>query len=244
MAKAPLLLPASRATEKIERVPWSELRADVVYHLDPGNHMAMLGMSGSGKTTLAINLLNHLVAERDSFAVALGVKPRDATLKKIGWPIIREWPPDFEQRAGRKVVLWPPYSKPSQAKNTTGPVVRDALDEIMLEGAWRIFVDEMAYLVQSLGLRTVLDEYWNAARSSDISLIAATQRPAWLARSAVSQVDWVVCFRINDMDDQTRAAEICGDRKRFMPLIANLSKEKHEFLIVKDQKAFISWVDD
>ena len=225
-------------------VPWSEIADDVVYDLDPGQHVAVLGTTGTGKTTFSIDLLNRLVNMRDSHVCAIGVKARDDTLRKTGWPIIREWPPTYSQYEGRKVILWPKYSRPSTAKRTTGPVLRDALDEIMLEGAWRVFIDEMAYLVETLGLRAVLDEYWNGARSSHISLIAGTQRPAWLARSSVSQSDWVISFRINDVDDRNRAGEILGDRKRFAPLVGELRKEEHEFVIVKGNNAVISWVDE
>jgi hypothetical protein len=90
-------------------------------------------------------------------------------------------------------------------------------------------------LVETLGLRTVLDEYWNGARSSDISMIACTQRPYWLSRSAVSQGDWAACFRIHDTEDRLRAGEILGDRRRFFDIIGSLRNTggRHEFLLVR-----------
>lgn len=219
---------------KIPEISWAELQGELVARMEPGQHMAVLGTTGTGKTTFLLHLLELLADQRRSHVVAIGTKARDRTLKRTGWPIIKRWPPNHEQREGRRVILWPPYSAPSTAGLTTAGVISDALDEIMMEGAWRIGIDELAYLTETLGLRSTLDEYWNGARSSRISLIGATQRPTWLPRSAVSQVDWVVCFRINDVDDRTRAAEILGDRKRFMGPLADMSKTSHDFLIAHE----------
>jgi hypothetical protein len=199
---------------------------------DQGDHLVMLGKTKSGKTTLAIEMLELAIAHRQSHCVAIGTKPRDDTLKKTGWPVVRDWPPTYAQRETHHVVFWPPYSKPSTAKATTKPRLQKAMDEILLEGGWRVFVDEMAYLVQTLGLRYVLDEYFNGARSSGISLIACSQRPSWMARSGVSQVGWAVCFRINDTDDRLRAGEILGNRRRYAPVIGTLGIDSHEFLLI------------
>jgi len=214
-------------------VPWAEVWPEFVAGWDQGEHVVILGITGSGKTHLALDILEKRVRYRQAFVMALGTKARDKTLRDTGWPIVRRWPPTWAQRQTHHIIFWPPYSKPSLAKATTTPILTEMLDEIMLEGGWTLFVDEMAYLVESLGQRHVLDEYWNGARSSGVSLIAGTQRPTWLARSAVSQVGWVACFRINDLDDRLRAGEIMGDRRRYAELIGTLSRERHEFLLVR-----------
>lgn len=227
---------------RIPRIPWSEISPEVISEFSPGEHAIILGKTGTGKTYFAFDLMNGLTKERHANCVAFGIKPRDKTLRETGWPIIREWPPTYEQRQHHKIIVWPPYAR-SNARAKTAPLVRAALEDILMEGAWRVFIDELAYFVQTLGLRDVLDEYWNAARASDLSLIGATQRPAWIARSAVTQVDWSICFRLQDTEDQKRAAEIMGDRNRFAPVIQKLSKPRHEFLIVRDEDAVLSWID-
>lgn len=229
---------------EIPRIPWSTLAPAVVYDMDPGDHCVILGKTKSGKTTLAVDLLNRLADTRGSYVVALGYKLRDSTLRKTGWPIISEWPPTYEEiEPGHRCILWPPYSNPSNAATHTKPVFEDAFDDIMHEGNWRVFVDEIAYLIETLGMRRVLDEYFNGARSSGISMIAGTQRPVFVNRSAVSQVDWQITFRIEDLDDRTRAGEILGDKKLFVPVIGTLQKRRHEFLIVRESVAAISWID-
>lgn len=228
---APRTEPASGEIAGVPVVAWEEIAPEFSRRWEQGQHVILLGKTGSGKTTLALELMRERIAERDAMVAALGTKPRDQTLRRTGWPVVKVWPPTYAQRVTHHLIFWPPYSKPSTARNTTRPRVVEFLDEIMIEGGWTLFVDEMAYLVETLGLRWVLDEYWNGARSSGISLIAGTQRPAWLARSAVSQGDWGISFRINDLEDRRRAGEILGDRARYSEVIGGL--RRHQFVMVR-----------
>jgi energy-coupling factor transporter ATP-binding protein EcfA2 len=218
--------------------PWDELEDELTDKWDQGQHVIILGKTGGGKSALGLALLELRARERAGSVVAIGTKPRDATLRATGWPIITQWPPTYAQRQGRRIIFWPRYTKPSQAAATNGQAIRDVLDELMIEGGWTVFIDEMAYLVETLGLRVVLDEYWNGARASHISLAAATQRPYWLSRSAISQGDWGACFRIHDLEDRARAAQVLGDRQRYIPVIGQLRNTpgpsgRHEFLLVR-----------
>lgn len=220
-----------REVAGVPYVAWDEIQPELMRRWEQGQHMLIIGKTGSGKTTLALELLEDRVDERGAYVMALGTKPRDQTLRRIGWPIVRSWPPTYAQRQTHHVIYWPPYSRPSTAKATSRPAVVKLLDELILEGGWSLFVDEMAYLVETLGLRQVLDEYWNGARASGVSLLAGTQRPAWISRSAVSQGDWAACFRINDLEDRKRAADVLGDRDRYMKVIGGL--RGHQFVLVR-----------
>ena len=223
--------PLAAPVEDIPRVPWRQVVPELIDEWEQGQHVILLGKTGSGKTRMALELMRQRIRRRGAYAAAVGTKARDQTLRETHWPIVRAWPPTYAQLQTHHVIFWPPYSKPSTARGTTGPAVAHFLDEVMLEGGWTIFVDEMAYLIESLGLRHTLDEYWNGARSSGLSLIAGTQRPYWLARSAASQGDWGICFRINDEEDRARAAQILGSKQRYIPVIASL--KQHEALIVR-----------
>ena len=107
---------------------------------------------------------------------------------------------------------------------------KEALDEIMEEGAWTLFMDEASYMVESLKLRTSMDEFFTQARSNGITLVAGSQRPVWVSRAMVSQHSWVCSFRIGDMDDARRAGEVMGDRDRYTKVLNVLSD--HQFLLV------------
>lgn len=228
-------MPRARRTRRadeleIPRAEWRNVHPELIDEWEQGQHAILLGKTGSGKTTMALELMRQRIRRRGAYTAALGTKPRDKTLRDTGWPIVRAWPPTYAQMQTHHVIYWPPYTRPSTARQSTAPAVSHFLDELMLEGGWTLFVDEMAYLVETLGLRHVLDEYWNAGRSSGLSLIAGTQRPYWLSRSAVSQGDWVICFRINDEEDRERAARILGG-KRYIEAIASL--RGHECIIAR-----------
>lgn len=213
---------------EVYRDSWDNIKDDFIEAWQQGDHLVIVGRTGSGKTTLALELIDLRVKLRNAYCVALGTKPKDVTLTKTGWPITTHWPPTYSERESHKVIFWPRYSKASNARKTLAPVFEGMLDDVLSEGGWTVFVDEMAYLVETLGLRANLDEYWNAARSSEVTLLAATQRPVWLARSSVTQASWIITFRVNDESDRQRMGEILGN-KELIPIIGNL--DRHEFMI-------------
>jgi hypothetical protein len=222
--------------------PWEDVAPEFFDGWEQGQHLSVTGRTGSGKTALCLHLLDEAADRRGSNGIALGLKLRDKTLKDTGWPVVREWPPTYQQLVkngtveqtrqgpviyGSRLAVWPPHGRGPEKR---ARVIR-LMDELVQEGGWRLFLDEMAYLVETLSLRSELDEMFNQARSSGMSLIAASQRPTWVARSGVSQTEWAISFPINDISDRTRAAEILGDRQRFTPAIGALP-DRHSFLLV------------
>lgn len=210
---------------------WIDVEPELVARWNQGEHMTITGRTGRGKTSLALRLLNQVAEWREGYVCAIATKRRDATLRATGWPVIPAWPPSYRELANRRVIVWPPYSRASTARQTTRPVLVDALDGMMDEGGWRIFLDEMQYIVQTLQMGSIVDEFFNGSRSSDISLVACSQRPVWVSRSGISQVEWAISFAIGDEDDRKRQAEIMGDRERFRYVLAVL--DPHECLIVQ-----------
>lgn len=216
---------------ELEVVDWYDVEPEFIAKWNQGEHVAITGRTGRGKTSLALRLLDQAAEQRDAYVCAMGTKRRDRTLDNTGWPVVRDWPPTYRQLVNHRIVIWPPYSAASSAKKTTGPALTRCLDGMMDEGGWRIFFDEMQYLVQSLSMRPVIDEFFNGARSSGISLVACSQRPVWVSRSGISQVEWAISFSISDVQDRIRQAEIMGDRNRFREVVGVLGP--HEFVIVQ-----------
>lgn len=229
------------AESGIRRVRWSALRPTFMAQWEPGQHVAVIGPTGSGKSYLALDLLEYRAERRGAHVIALGTKKRDETLQSLGWPRIKSWPPDYEHREARRIVLWPDYKSSSTARENR-PVYVHALDEILEEGHWTVYLDEAAYFVETLGMRAQLDEYWNTARSAGITVVSSSQGVSWVPRAALTEQQWMFIFRLTDEDVRDRAAQIAGDKRRFAPVISRL--RDREFLLVRTRtgEAWISRV--
>jgi energy-coupling factor transporter ATP-binding protein EcfA2 len=222
-------------------VDWDAVSDEFIGSIEQGQHIVTLGKTGLGKSTFSFVVANGLWERRGASVAAFITKKEDRTSAEQGWIRLGEWPPSFAQRRmpppGRprgsestRVLVWPSYTKASTYARDRAPVFLRAIDEIMEEGGWVLYLDEASYLVQSMRLRTSLDELFTQARSNGITLIAGSQRPVWVSRGEVSQHTWIAAFKIGDSDDANRAGEVLGDRKRFAPVIPLL--EPHQILLI------------
>lgn len=187
---------------------WSRFYRDVARTWRAGEHVTIIGGTGSGKSELARRILPIR-----AHSVVLGSKPRDPTLEAFeadGWQRITKWPPDDDVR---RALLWPPITARSDL-DTLGPMFADALDDIFIEGAWAVYVDELHYATGRLGLAGHLSDLWEQGRSLAVTLIVATQRPANIPLLAYSQATYIALFRTTDARDLDRLADISGDIDR------------------------------
>lgn len=217
----------------VEVVSWRACAPDFIENWEQGEQCILLGKTGRGKTTWASDVLQRRNKQRRASVATFVTKKRDPTsddLITAGWDRIREWPPSYSQRQRGMLILWPPYTKASTYPVDVRPTFLSALDEIMEEGNWTLYVDEASYAVQSLKLRTSLDEFFTQSRSNGITLMAGSQRPVWVSRAQLSQHAWCCAFKIGDQEDAKRAAEVMGDRDRWSPVLRSLGE--HQFLLV------------
>lgn len=235
-------LPDALGEAEIEVASWEAVAPEFIEAWDQGEQLVLLGKTGRGKTTFAADTLERRNTQRKANCIMFVTKKRDATSDELlgrGWDRMVKWPPSHPQRhpdhrdANRqraKLILWPPYTKASTYPTDVRPVFLTALDEIMEEGNWTLYIDEASYAVQSLRLRTSLDEFFTQSRSNGITLMAGSQRPVWVSRAQLSQHAWVCAFKIGDTEDARRAAEVMGDRDRYAPVLLSLGP--HQFLLV------------
>lgn len=221
---------AAFAAADVPVVDWQRVAPDFIEAWGQGEHLILLGKTGRGKTTFAFEALERRWKQRNASVCVFVTKRRDDTTSRLRWPTIRQWPPSYAQRKGRRVVLWPTYTRASTYPQDVRPTFLSALDEIMEEGNWTLYLDEASYMVQSLRLRTSMDELFTQSRSNGITLLAGSQRPVWVSRGQLTQHVWVACFRIGDQEEAKRAAEVMGDRERFTGVIRALGD--HELLLM------------
>jgi hypothetical protein len=82
--------------------------------------------------------------------------------------------------------------------------VRRALDYLYAVGRWTVVIDEALYVAKNLRLAEELEVVWHEGQSSRLSLVACSQRPSWLPKSAYSAPTYLVMFGTNDPEDLKR----------------------------------------
>lgn len=200
---------------RIEVIPREEfLSRRWVYR--PGEHVTLLAPTGGGKTYLAAQLLDHALTGRLR-AVALVMKPRDKTAamfaKRLKLRVVRTWPPmpSIWQPQPRGWVLWPKHRFDPQYDDLhLHREFRKALLDSYKKGDRIIFGDEVAGLVDDLGLERELKAIWSRGRSMGAGLWSATQRPSHIPLLAYNSAEHLFLAYDPDKRNQDRFSEIGG----------------------------------
>lgn len=121
-------------------------------------------------------------------------------------------------------VLWPDARR-IDATEKQKEVFKDAFGKIYREGNWTVAIDELWYIINTLNLGHEVKQYLLQARSLGISLVAATQRPAWVPLEVYDQSTWLFFWRDNDETNLKRLSGINARSSRLiMELVSNLDK--------------------
>jgi hypothetical protein len=136
------------------------------------------------------------------YVVVFATKPRDRTMDaliKTGYLRMDRWrslePSEYPRR-----VLWP-NALDLDSEKLQREVFRDAFARIYREGSWTVAIDETMYMSGILKLDDEIKTYLLQARSLDISLVSATQRPAWVPRELYTSCTHLFFWRVNDETD-------------------------------------------
>lgn len=222
---------SSLATLDIPQVSWRELEPDFMRAWSQGQHLSLIGPSGTGKTTFAEHIIEQRIRMRKAMAAVLANKRRDEMLTRLvnnGWPRRLAWPPYYEDRQKHKVIIWPTYGLASTSVRKNANVFREALDRMVDEGGWTVYFDETRYFVQTLGLRNIVDELWNGARSGRLTMIAGSQGTTWINKTMVEQPTWIVAFQPRGEEAADDLAKLMGNRELKTRL---LDLPSHSFII-------------
>lgn len=227
---------AARVSAIAPRIPWDRFAGHQFAPL-PGEHVAIIGPTGQGKTVLQNNILPLY-----PFVVVFATKPVDVSMDDLiergGYVQLPRWvglnPIDSPRR-----VIWPKAQNVRDIIPQQQKTFENAINSIFMEGGrparapigWAIAIDELWYFTNMLKLDTEIKMILLQGRSIGISLIAATQRPAWVPLEIYDQSTHLFFFRDNDSRNLDRIAGIgVADRQAVKDLIANL--EQHQVLYV------------
>lgn len=216
------------STALAPRIPWDKFLR--TWQWTHGQHITILGTTGHGKSYLLREL-----AKRREYAVVFATKPRDSTMDGLiasGFTRISTWAEhsEYKNRNQTRFVLWPDASTTDSVK-LQKQVFEEAFKAIYVAGAWSVFLDEGYYIAQTLGLGNYVKLFYLQARSLDISLVMATQRPTWVPLEAYDQASWLYIGPDSDRRNLQRLSELgYRNSSAIMELVPEL--EDHQWLVL------------
>src|SRR3954463_13455045 len=215
------------------RIPWQSFLTSV-FNWRTGEHIGLVGPTGLGKTTLLVNLL-----PLKPYVVVFATKPRDKTMDSLiasGYVKMDRWH-SLDAKQFPRRVLWPDATR-LKSKNTQKAIFGDGFERIYREGGWCVALDETWYMTNILDLDEEVKTYLLQARSLGISLVAATQRPAWVPREIYTSSTHLFFWRTNDETDLKSISGIgWRSAKLIQDLVANL--ELYQVLYVNTRTGFM-----
>lgn len=211
----------------IERVDWETFTTR--FRWKQGEHVTAIAPPGAGKTTLFEALLPYR-----GYNVMFGTKPADPLYNKIiksGFRRVESL--DDVKSYDRNILLWPRLRKTiPETIDSQREAFRHALDIIVKQGGWAVWIDESKYVSEMLGLRKEISFCVDQLRSNNSSVICGAQRPAWLPPSVLANASHVFLWKSTNREDQIKLADIGGIDSKVVREEAK-SLGRHEFIYIK-----------
>jgi hypothetical protein len=201
-------------------VPWDQHAAALDW--DQGDHVTLIGPTKSGKTTLARAILEPPQGERPRaprrHVLVLACKPRSPSMESYarshGFRIVRTWEEVGHRERGDRVILWPRPRRfggdPDEFEARQRMEFRSCMRDLYEVGGWTLYIDELSYVSEYLGLDRDLNRLWLQGREIPVTLVAAMQSPAYVPRYAYDQVQHVYIWRNRDLRRVKTLADLSG----------------------------------
>lgn len=193
----------ARIAELAPRKPWDVfLNEHFVWR--QGEHIGLIGPTGQGKTVLLTSLL-----PLHPYVCVFATKPKDTSMQGLihtGYYPMKRWMSMDPKKYPRR-VLWPDAVSLDSDK-IQSRVFHDAFARIYREGGWTVAIDELWFVINKLHLGEDVKTYLLQARALGISLVVATQRPAWVPLEVYDQSTHLFFWRDNDENNLRRLSGI------------------------------------
>jgi hypothetical protein len=176
------------------------------------------------------------------YVTVFATKPRDETMDGLlrqGYLKMERWQ-SIDPRVYPRRVLWPDATRLNVIKHQTR-IFHHAMGAIYREGGWTVVVDETWYFVNQLSLSAAQNNgeaislaqdiklYLLQARSLGISLVCATQRPAFVPLEIYDQSTHLMFWRDND---ETNLRRISGISFRSALLVRDIVSNLDRFEVL------------
>lgn len=240
-------LSTNGAAGAIPTVPWSTVQKYVNHAWDPENcpHHALIGLTGSGKTYLGINGILGSMCAHDRVLI-VDTKQDDKLLTAVGRPVEKipnnPWYPTIN-RSKREQPRSKWYRLVVSDDRAKGrEQIAGALQRVYREGDWVVYLDETYDITAPrppfYNLSPLLEQIWRKGRSRRVSVIGATQSPAWVPRTMYDQASFAWIGRIRDQQRQKRLLEIGGLTKEDLSTVSAL--QRREWLLAADNGEYFA----
>lgn len=201
----------------------------------PGEHVALVGPTGVGKTTLLARILKPR-----PYKIVFVTKTYDPTITKDfkGYDVVEEWPRRGSPNSNN-ILLWPKADKGGirATIEKQKAVFKHALDRIYQDRNWTVVFDEQHYMSTTLGLAPEIAMYLHQGRSSGLSVVNGTQRPAWVPVVTYSASTHGFLWKTTFQEDLKRVSDLGGlDRKELAAQMLTLGK--HDFVYIDTRKGY------
>jgi hypothetical protein len=244
-------------------MPWSQLAPqfhETFGRADPADpqpeHLAAHGQNGVGKTHAVGKIYQERAFVTGRASIIAAHKPLDATLAKIGFPIVgsRRELLEAAQDGHTNVIFLPRTRIMGHARDKW----YDAQFVDLLDFLWAsatpeqpadtdIVFDDAGYIEESLpDTFGRLKQYLREGRAPGFSVGLLKQRVQGGSRLEASETQWTLGFRPKDDDDLERWAQLFGAKRDWMPVFRSLDRQKREFVLkhTVSQDAYITWIDE
>jgi hypothetical protein len=208
-------------------VPWQEFKSQ--FRWKQGEHLTAVAPTGAGKTTLFSELMPFR-----GYNIMFGTKPADKSYDRILRNGYKRIESINEIRSYHdNYLLWPRQAKTIRdTMLNQRKVFLEAMDSIVEQQSWTVWIDESKYIAEMLKLKTELTYCLEQLRSINATVICGAQRPAFLPMSALSSATHIFTWKTQLDADKKRLSDIGGINVREV-MQAMESLDSHEFLYIK-----------